>query len=162
MEPLTEPQIRGSFVNASKGEAQRINLPDDLPERRWDDLDFLGWVDPRAPQQAAVVVPGPTGPVGVRLRRNSGGGGRSKMCSLCCTVHPSSGVSLMVANRAGKAGRDGNTVGIDVCSSLECSGYARGWLPLPSITPVAETTTPEERVARLRGNLDAFVRRVRR
>jgi hypothetical protein len=163
---LSEREIRAAFVNCSRGEASRINLPADLDEPgawRWEAMDFLGWVDPRAPQQAALVVPGERGPLGVRLRRNaSGGGGRTRMCSLCCTVHPGSGVALMVANRAGKAGRDGNTVGVDVCADLRCSGYVRGWAPLPVVSLVEETTTVEQKVERLQRNLDAFVRRVLR
>lgn len=162
MDALTTREIRGSFVNATKGEAQRLGLPDDLDALPWERMDFLGWVDPRAPQQAGLVAPSPTGPVGVRLRRNGSGGGRTKMCSLCCTVHPASGVALMVANRAGKAGRDGNTVGLDVCADLRCPGYVRGWLPLPAISLVAETTSLEDRVARMHDNLATFLRRVRR
>ncbi len=166
MEPVTEHAIRRSFVNCSRGEATRAHLPDDLDTingRRWAVMDFLGWVDPKAPQLAYVVVPGDGGLLGVRLRRNgSGGSGRTRMCSVCCTVHPASGVSLMVAARAGKAGRDGNTVGLDVCSDLRCSGYVRGWAPLPAISRVQETTPVEERAARLRRNLDTFLARVLR
>lgn len=163
MQPISVTEIRGSFVNATKGEAQRINLPDDLDEQPWGKLDFLGWVDPRAPQQAAIVVPDERdGLVGIRLRRNDSGGGRTKMCSICATVHPGSGVALMVAARAGKSGRDGNTVGLDICSNLRCPGYVRGWLPLPAVSLVAETTSLEDRVARMHTNLGAFLRRVRR
>ncbi len=162
MEPVTGRAIRTSFVNASKGEAQRLNLPDDLDEQPWSQLDYLGWVDPKAPQQAALVVRRQEGPVGVRLRRNSSGGGRTRMCSLCCTVHPSSGVALMVAARAGKAGRDGNTVGLDVCADLRCSGYVRGWLSPPTVSLVAETMSVDDKVARLHTNLDTFLRRVQR
>lgn len=162
MDALDPRAIRASFVNATKGEAQRLNLPDDLGDLEWDRMDFLGWVDPRAPQLAALVVPRADGPVGVRLRRNLAGGASTKMCSICCTVHRASGVSLMVANRAGKAGRDGNTVGVDVCSDLGCSGYVRGWLKPPAISLVAETVTLDDKVARLWTNLDAFLRRVQR
>lgn len=162
MEPLTERQIRGSFVNATKGEATRIHLPDDLADQPWDRLDFLGWVDPRAPQQAALVAPVDGELVGVRLRRNTSSGASTKMCSICCTVHRPSGVALMVANRAGKAGRDGNTVGLDVCADVRCPGYVRGWLPLPAISLVAETISLEDKVARMHTNLGAFLRRVRR
>jgi hypothetical protein len=162
MEQLGEREIRRSFVNCSKGEAQRINLPDDLAELPWDRLDFLGWVDPRAPQVAALVTPADSGPLGIRLRRNSSGGGRAKMCSLCATVHPGTGVALMVAARAGRAGREGNTVGLDVCADLRCPGYVRGWLRPPVVSLVAETTTVEQKVARMHTQLDAFVRRVLR
>ena len=164
MEPLTEHQVRASFVNASKGEVQRLNLPPDLDQLAWDQREFLGWVDPRSPLAAQLVVPTDDGPVGVVLRRNASGAGprRARMCSLCATTHAGQGVALMVARRAGKAGRDGNTVGLDICASLECSGYARGLLPPPAMTAAHETLSVDERVARLRRNVLAFVERVRR
>ncbi|MGN6332343.1 MAG: FBP domain-containing protein [Motilibacteraceae bacterium] len=162
MQALTEREIRASFVNCSRGEATRLHLPalDDMP---WPDLDFLGWVDPKAPLDAAVVVPVEDRLVGVKLRRNHGmGGGGTRMCSWCCTVHPASGVALMVAQRAGKAGRDGNSTGVDVCADLRCSGYVRGWAPAPVVGLVEETTPVEEKTERLRRNLDSFLRRVLR
>lgn len=139
-----------------------MNLPT-LDAQPWEAMDFLGWVDAKAPLRAAIVVPGEAGPVGIRLRRNAHGGGRgTRMCSWCCTVHPSSGVSLMVAGRAGKAGRNGNTVGVDVCSDLRCSGYVRGWAPLPTISLVGESATAERKTERLLGNLHLFVQRILR
>ncbi len=164
MEPVTDTEIRGSFVNASKGEAKRLNLPADLPDTRWADLDFLGWVDPKAPMQSYLVVPAEGGLVGVQLRRNTSGVGprRAKMCSLCLTTHSGQGVSLMVARRAGQAGRDGNTVGLDICAGLECSLYARGILPAPTVSAAHETLSTDERIARLQNNLSTFVDRVRR
>ncbi|WP_110207090.1 FBP domain-containing protein [Nocardioides daejeonensis] len=163
MEPLTESEIRSSFVNCSKGEAKRLNLPD-LRDLDWENLDFLGWVDPKAPLQAILVTGTPTGPVGVQLRRNTSGAGprRAKMCSLCLTTHPGQGVSLMVARRAGQPGRDGNTVGLDICADLECSLYTRGLRPLPTMSAAHETLSVEDRIARLELNLRAFLERVRR
>ncbi len=162
MHPITEREARASFVNCTKGEASRLRFPDGLESQPWDEMDFLGWVDPRAPQQACIVAPTPDGVIGVRLRRNTGGGAGTRMCSLCNTVHPSSGVGLMVAARAGKAGRDGNSVGIDLCSDLRCSGYVRGWAPLPAISRIEETGSVEDRAARLQRNLATFLRRVLR
>ena len=163
MDPLTDRAIRASFVNCSRGEAQRAPLPD-LDQQPWADLDQLGWVDPRAPQSAFLVtVTGAHGLVGLTLRRNAGSGGRrARMCSLCHTTHSGQGVALMVARRAGRAGRDGNTVGLDVCAGLECSLYARGIVAAPAVSAVHETLTVEARVARLRRNLDGFVERVLR
>ena len=160
MDVTTERDIRSSFVNCSRGEAQRANLPENLDDLPWQGLDFLGWVDPKAPQLAYVVVPRDGDLLGIKLRRNASGSGRARMCSLCCTVHPANGVSLMVASRAGKAGRDGNTVGVDVCTDLRCSGYLRGWAPAPVVSLLEETTSVGQRVDRLAHNLDAFIRRV--
>ena len=162
MDPLTERQIRSCFVNCSQGEAKRAGLPD-LDAVPWDDLDFLGWVDPKAPLVAYLVLPtAPDALTGVQLRRGTAGPGRkvARMCSLCTTVHSGSGVSLLVARRAGKAGREGNTVGVDVCSDLACSLYARHRIPLPVATPAHETLSVEARIDRLMGNVRRFVDRV--
>ncbi|MGW5254367.1 FBP domain-containing protein [Streptomyces sp. NPDC004012] len=56
MRPLTERSIRTAFVNCTKGEARRLSIPHDLAERPWDDLDFLGWRDPHAPQPAYLAT----------------------------------------------------------------------------------------------------------
>lgn len=162
MEAATESEIRNSFVNCSRGEAKRANLPEDLDDVPWADLDFLGWVDPKAPQLAYVVVRRDGVLTGIRLRRNSSSSGRPRMCSLCCTVHPANGVTLMSANRAGQAGRHGNSVGLEVCADLRCSGYARGWAPAPVVSLLEETIPREQRIERLMRNLDSLVRRVLR
>jgi hypothetical protein len=163
VDALGETEIRGSFVNCSRGDVRRLHLPEDLADRRWVDLDFLGWVDPRAPQRSYLVVPTDAhGLVGIAMRRNPSSAGRARMCSLCTTTHGGQGVSLMVAQRAHQAGRDGNSVGLDICADLQCSSYARGLLPLPAVSTAHETLPPEGRVARLRRNTDAFLARVMR
>lgn len=166
MEPLTERALRSCFVNASKGEVARMALPEGLEELTaadWAERDLLGWVDPRAPLQAYLVAPLPgRGSVGVRLRRTTPPATRprARMCSLCATTHSGQGVALLVAPRAGRAGRDGNSVGIDACADLACSRYARGLLAPPAATAVHETLTVEQRVARLDEAVQAFLRRV--
>ncbi|MEK8106760.1 FBP domain-containing protein [Micromonospora sp. M12] len=64
MLPLTESAIRTSFVNCSRGEAKRLAVPKDLEMQPWDDLDFLGWRDPAAPQRAYLVAETDGKPVG--------------------------------------------------------------------------------------------------
>lgn len=165
MERLTEDQLRASFVNATRGEVARMDLPPDLGEQPWDELDLLAWIDPKSPLQGCLVVPTPErGPVGVRLKRAAGGGAtrRARMCSLCVTTHGGQGVALMVAPRAGRAGRDGNSVGLEMCSELACSAYARGVLAPPGLSAVHETLSVDERRARLHRNALAFVARVLR
>lgn len=56
MEPLSEKEIRAAFVNCTKGEAKRLSVPRDLADRPWDDLDYLGWRDPQAPDRAYLVA----------------------------------------------------------------------------------------------------------
>lgn len=161
MTPLSEAELRRSFVNCSRGEASRLPLPPGLDEMPWPRLDFLGWVDPKAPQHAYAVLEHGDRPLGIRLRRNLGGAStRARMCSLCCTVHPRGGVTLMTAARAGAAGRRGDTVGLEACHDLRCSGYVRGWAPKPVVSLLEETTTVEDQARRLTENLGTFARRV--
>ena len=80
MRPLTEKQIRASFVNASKREAADATLPD-LDAVAWDRLDYLGWRDRKAPLAAYVVVELDDEPVGVLLRATDKGGRRRKAVS---------------------------------------------------------------------------------
>ncbi|MDO0909667.1 FBP domain-containing protein [Streptomyces sp. DT2A-34] len=159
MKPLTEQDIRNSFVNCSKGEAKRLSLPRDLDERPWDDLDFLGWRDPGAPDRSHLVTEREGRPVGVTLRFPSSQRGflHRSMCSLCLTTHPGGGVSLMTARKAGTAGREGNSVGLYMCTDLACSLYIRGKKNLESGSRFEESLTLEEQIARTTGNLTAFL-----
>lgn len=161
VEPITEREIRASFVNCSQGEAKRLNVPTGLADTTWDELDYLGWRDPKAPARGYLVAALSEGLVGLTLRAPAAAPGakRAKMCSLCMTPR-SGGVSLMVAPRVGRSGLRGNTVGTYICSELNCSLYVRGRLA-PGGPIVAETITLEERIARLVGNLEVFVARVR-
>ncbi|MFJ6573814.1 FBP domain-containing protein [Streptomyces sp. NPDC091292] len=164
MEPLTDKQIRSSFVNCSKGEASRLRLPLDFADVPWHDLDFFGWNDPGAPLRAYLVVPRDSGPLGIALRVPSAGGTgaiKSSLCAICLTGHAASGVALLVAPLAGAKGREGNTVGTYLCADLACSLYLRG-KRVPKLRTIRyeETLTVDEKVARALGNLDAFVAKV--
>lgn len=126
MLPLTADQIRGAFVNASQGEVERMPLPG-LHEVLWDDREYLGWRDARAPQRGYLVHWRDDAAVGVMLRASESAlqPGISAMCSLCRIAQPSSQVTLFSAPRAGQAGRDGNTVGTYICDDLACSHLIR-------------------------------------
>lgn len=167
MDALTDAEIRASFVNCSKGEAKRINLPRDLAELPWADLDFVGWRDPGAPDRAYLVAPAPDAapgaPVGVTLRIAPGARRnllRSSLCGLCVTSHSGGGVDLLAAPLAGPAGRQGNTVALYMCADLACSLYIRGRKTSPLARRIEETLTVPEQIARTRRNLDAFLAKV--
>lgn len=151
-------------MNCTKGEAARLKLPLDFGELPWEDLDFLGWVDPGAPLRAHIVLPRADGPLGFSLRVPSvrrTSAVKSSLCQICLTGHASSGVSLLAAPLAGAKGREGNTVGIYVCADLACSLYVRGKRqPKLRDGRYEESLTVEERVARMAGNLDAFAAKV--
>ncbi|MFJ2863223.1 FBP domain-containing protein [Kitasatospora sp. NPDC087314] len=159
MNPLTEHEIRSAFVNCTKGEASRLNVPRDLADRPWDDLDFLGWRDPQAPDRAYLAAELDGRPVAVALRSSGAASwqARRSICSLCVTTH-TGGVSLLVAPLAGKAGKQGNSVGAYMCSDLACSLYVRGRKDVG--TRLHESLTVEEKIGRTVANLTAFVAKV--
>lgn len=161
MQPLTEQQIRVAFLNTTKGEAKRLAVPRDLAERPWDDLDYLGWRDPRSPDRAYLVAEREGRPAAVALRRPSptAAPGRRGMCAMCLTTH-TGGVSLMVAAKAGKAGQQGNSVGTYLCDDLDCSLYVRGKKDAGPGARLHESLTLEEKVRRTAANLAAFLDKV--
>lgn len=167
MRPISEREIRASFVNCSKGEAQRLGLPRDFAElSAWEDLDFLGWRDPGAPERGYLVVERGEGAdrrfLGVSLRAASGAGrgftARS-ICTICKTTRTGGGVALMSARRAGESGRNGNTVGQYICSDLACSLYARG-KKISAGSLLDETLDLDSRIERVRKGLDLFLARI--
>jgi hypothetical protein len=161
MEPLTEKEIRAAFVNCTKGEAKRLAVPRDLPDRPWEDLDYLGWRDPQAPDRAYLVTVLDGRPTGLALRGAAAGFGQARrsMCSMCLTTH-SGGVSLMVAPKAGRAGQQGNSVGAYMCDDLACSLYVRGKRAVGAGARLHETLTLDEKIRRTVTNLAAFVAKV--
>lgn len=162
MRSLTEQDIRTSFVNCTKGEAKRLAIPRDLDQRPWDDLDFVGWRDPGAPDRSYLVAEHAGNPVGVALRFPSVRRGllHRSLCSVCLTTHAGNGVSLMTARKAGAAGREGNSVGVYMCADLACSLYVRGKKVPDSGGRFEETLTQEEQIARTVGNLSSFLRKL--
>ncbi|MEU0881261.1 FBP domain-containing protein [Lentzea sp. NPDC005914] len=161
MKPVTEHDIRASFVNSTKGEAKRMHVPKDLAARPWDDLDFLGWRDPAAPDRAYLVIELDGRLVGIALRRAAQAGrARKTMCAWCLTTHSGDGVSLMTARKAGKSGQLGNSVGVYVCADLECSLYLRGKKSAGPGSRFKESITLDEQVERMAGGVGAFLERV--
>jgi hypothetical protein len=165
MRPVTEHEIRASFVNCSKGEAKRLGLPKDFAGLPWDDLDFLGWRDPGAPERAYLVAERDGRLVGVALRRASGasrGFTSRSMCSLCLTTRAGGAVALMTARRTGEAGRQGNSVGQYLCDDLDCSLYVRGKKHSVAGGEYEESLTLDEKIVRVQTNLHTFLDKVSR
>ena len=163
MRPLTEHDIRRSFVNASKGEAKRLDLPKDFADQPWDDLDFLGWQDPGAPGRADLIAARDERPIGISFRvapSAARGFTARSMCSLCLTTRTGGGVALMTARRSGEAGRQGNSVGQYMCVDLDCSLYVRGKKQSVAGGGLEESLTLDEKIARVHANLDKFLEKV--
>ena len=136
MKPLYESDIRRSIVNASQGGIARIPLPG-LHEVLWGEREYLGWRDHGSPLRGYLVHWVDDRPVGIVLRASGASmrPGISAMCSLCRTPQPSDQVALFSAARAGRSGRDGNTVGTYICADLACSLIIRIMPPASPIQP---------------------------
>ena len=163
MRAITETDLRESFVNCSKGERSKLALPGPLAGVDFDNLDFLGWRDPKSPERAYIVAESDARLVGIVLRAASKSAknlARSSMCSVCMTPHTSSGVALLSAPLAGAAGRKGDSAGVYMCADLQCSRYVRGTLRSEAIVSMAETIDVDTKIDRLRQRLDAFVTRI--
>ncbi|RAY14101.1 FBP domain-containing protein [Actinomadura craniellae] len=159
MRKISESEIRGSFVNCTKGEVKRLAVPRDLATRPWDDLDFLGWQDPASPHRAYLVAEHGGRLAGVALRRATphAGHARRSMCSLCLTTHTGDGVSLMTARRTRG---DGNSVGAYICTDLACSLYLRGKKDAGLGGLIHESLTLEEKISRTAVNVTEFFQKV--
>jgi hypothetical protein len=161
--PLTEQQVRRSFVNCSQGEARALALPKDFAALDWAGLELLGWRDPKAPLRGYLVVETGDRPVGIAVRAADTrmSSRTTAMCLLCQTAQGGDAVSLFTARRTGEAGRNGNTVGTYMCADLGCAQRVRTEIP-----PWLEDRNPAEVVARraaeLRERVTGFVEAVRR
>lgn len=126
MTPLTDAQIRASFVNASRREVSNANLPD-LAELRWDRLEYLGWRDRKAPLVSYIVVQLDGEPTGIVLRAAERGPSthRQAMCAWCEDVVETDDVGLFTARRGGAVGRKGDSIGTLICGDFRCSRNVR-------------------------------------
>ncbi len=165
MHPLTEKQIRDSFVNATKREVAQATLPD-LDALDWDRLDYLGWRDRKAPLAAYAVVEVNGSPTGILLRAGDPGAGRTRrqaLCAWCTDLVATDDVMLYVARRAGASGRQGNSVGTLICTDFICSqNVRRRPTSVEAGTDVDRRLVVERRVAELRERSSAFVAEVLR
>ena len=158
MEVPDQAAVRRAVVNGSRSRSASMAFPTPWPPARADDLDFLGWADPKAPRRGYLVVD-VDGLAAVELRLpGTAPTGRSTMCDLCRTQDAPDGARLVVAARAGSRGREGDSVGLYVCGDFGCSLRAR--LPLKP-HQVSVTGQPDLRVPELVERVVAFVDRVR-
>jgi hypothetical protein len=130
--PLTETEIRESFVNGSAADARQLALPLDYLLIEWDHIDVLSWRDPKLNGRGYIVTLREDRPVGIILRaaESSMSHHRSTMCNLCQTLQPANQVSLFSARRAGERGERGDSVGTYVCADLSCPENVRLAWPL--------------------------------
>ncbi|KGN33939.1 hypothetical protein N802_09150 [Knoellia sinensis KCTC 19936] len=128
MKPLTDSDIRNSFVNASKREVAQASLPD-LASIDWEQREYLGWRDSKRPL-GYVVVEVDGVPRGVILRAAPpstalAGRRRRAICAWCEDPLETEDVTMQVAKRGGAAGRKGDTIGTLICTDYVCSQNVR-------------------------------------
>ena len=159
MLPVTEREIRACFVNATLRERNNLTLPTDFEAIDWERLDYLGWHDRKYDGIAYLIAWLGDAPVGILLRKAEARSRRMSQCSWCEDVHLPNDVVFYSAKRAGKAGRNGDTVGTLVCEAFQCSANARRRDPAPYDGFDVEAARTR-RIASLREHVAAFVERV--
>ena len=155
MLPVSENDIRASFVNATRKELGELALPAGFADLTWDRLDYLGWRDPKYAKRAWLVVPTTEGLIGVVLRQADADPRRRAQCSWCQDVTLPNDVVLYSARRAGNAGRKGDSLGTLVCMNFECSANVRKLPPVAYLGFDVEAARLE-RIEGLRTRAAAF------
>ena len=158
MRPLTEDDVRASFVNVVDEEVRQLQLPHDFLLTDWDHLDFLAWRDPRARGRGYVVTEQDGKPLGVALRAaETTSRARSAMCDICHTLQPADQVSLFTARKAGRSGEHGGSIGTYICADLSCHENVRLAAPL---APSEVRASVDRRIDGARLRTERFVERV--
>ena len=131
MLPITQMSLRTSFVNASRKEVSDLTLPAEFDTLDWNQLDYLGWRDPKLGKRAYAIVPTLDGDLSGILFRQAEASPRSRaQCSWCQDVKLPNDVVFYNAKRSGKAGRNGDTIGTLICENFQCSRNVRMTPPL--------------------------------
>ncbi|WOH18359.1 FBP domain-containing protein [Paenarthrobacter sp. GOM3] len=162
MQKITAQQVRSSFINASRSEAAKLNLPSTFDTLDWENLEFLGWRDEKMPQRGYLVVHHQGKLTGVLLRAPEGGSGKRRvvLCELCRDVFSKEDVYLWVAKKAGQSGKEGNTVGTLICAEFGCSTNVRKEPPVNAINPDPAVVVLRQ-IAGLESRTALFLDRVR-
>ncbi len=160
MLPLTEQQIRSSFINASLRERKSLTLPSNFDELSWENLDFLGWRDEKLPLIGYVVTFLDGEPVGIMFRKADGKTRSRPQCSWCEDVNLPNDVTFFNAKQAGPAGRNGDTISTLVCEKFECSVNVRTPQSLPYVGFDREAAIAH-RIQVLQDHVQNFTQRVR-
>lgn len=157
----SESEIRKSFLNCSKGAAQRLAVPKDLEQLDWEAQIILGWIDPKSPKSACLVVETDDGLRGLVMEKSTlKGNGGARMCQLCLTLHTSTGVSMFSIQRSKSAKDRYSSVATYICTDLACSDYTVGKRKPDGVRQMEETLSVEERSQRTLENAQGLVQRV--
>lgn len=160
MHALTEKDVRASFINASQRERASVTLPADFAAIDWATRDFLAWRDAKYALQGYIVVHVDDRAIGILLRESEQRTLSRPQCSWCEDVTLPNDVVFFSAKRAGRAGRNGDSVGTLVCSQFECPQNARRLPPL-AYPGFDREAARDRRIVALRENVVNFARDIR-
>jgi len=125
---LTRAEARAAIVNVDPAEG-KVRLPGHFDDLRWEELDYLGWRDPRAPSRAFLVADVDGRAVGALLRQSPSHaevGSRAVMCALCRFSRRFNEVALFAAHRPSRDPRKRlSSVGLLLCTDLDCHRNVR-------------------------------------
>ncbi|MGM1017922.1 MAG: FBP domain-containing protein [Actinomycetota bacterium] len=159
MIPVTERDIRASFLNASRKEASSLALPQGFDALDFSRLDYLGWMDRKFVRRAYVVAEVDGEITGVLLQRAEQRVLARSLCAWCEDVTLRNDVQFFAARRAGAAGRNGDTVGTLVCQNFGCSETVRRLPPL-AYEGYDREAARDLRIQRLRDHVHGFLTEV--
>lgn len=157
MLPLSEQEIRSSFLNTSQRERKSLNLPEDFATLDWENLDFLGWRERKFENLGYVVTWLDGTPRGVLFKRVEGRTRSRAQCAWCEDVTLPNDVVYFTARRPGASGRNGSTVATLLCANFECCTNVRRPAP-PAYLGFDVEAARAQRMQRLAGQLDGFMR----
>jgi hypothetical protein len=161
MIPLTHTTVTALFVNASRKELADITLPDGFDEINWDELDYVGWRDPKLSRRAYIIVPVDGELVGIVLKQSEASPRRRAQCTWCQDVKLPNDVVFYSAKRVGAAGRNGNTLGTLICDEFQCSRNVRKPVP-PAYLDYDVEAARHQRIGTLRERAAGFAADVSR
>lgn len=158
MRPLTEEEVRASFVNVVPDEMRLVALPLDFVLTDWDHLDFFAWRDPRSRGRGYLIAEHEGRATGVALRAAEGSSrARSALCDICHTMQPADQVALFTARKPGADGVYGDSVGSYICADLSCHENVRLATPL---APSEMRASVDRRIDGARHRSERLVARV--
>jgi len=158
MYSLDAARIRASFTNVSLRERKAIVIPD-LDAVAWEDIDYLGWRDPKMPLVGYVITLVDDEPVGFLMRQAEQTPRSRTQCVWCADVTLPNDVVMFSTKRAGAAGRRGDTIGTYVCAQFECNRNARA-TPRTAYLGFDVEAARQSRIIAFRENVQRFAREV--
>lgn len=159
MNSHTRAQILGAFRGATRSEVKKVTFSADFDTVEFGALDFYGWVDPKIPRRAYLLIDRSDGPISLLLTRAAVTPRGRTMCTWCNDVNLFDDAVLYTVRRAGAAGRRGNTIGTQICANFGCSRNVRQLPPaFHAETDLAGIRA--QRVDELRRKVRGFVDKV--